>query len=144
MEQVLIAPGIYWIIGLTFSVGLIIGLWLSAHQNPLSGPALLEAMKKRRIEVEMIYQRWCAIRAGMKEPEDYHEQYIRDCSIKNFANRVFRLYQNYDEELRGGQRWREIMISGRRFELDYSGDESRLEANVNYLPDATPPNEWKK
>lgn len=142
MEQIATGPGLYWIIGLAFAVGVIIGCYLSAYQNPLAGPALLEQMKKRRIEVERIYYHWCLIRSGQVEPEDYHEQYIRDCSNKNFANRVYRLYQNYDEELRGGQRWQQIMTSAKEFDLDYTRDPQRLEADVIYQKTPPPPNEW--
>lgn len=143
MEQIAITSLDYWIIGLSFTLGVIVGLWVSAYQNPLAGPALMEAIKKRRITVEMIYDRWCRIRAHQVEPENYHEQYIRDCSIKNFANRVYRLYQNYEEELRGGQRYRQILTSSERFDLDYSKDPRRLDAEVHYHRDPTPPNEWK-
>lgn len=143
MEQIAITPVAYWLIGLSFTIGVIVGLWVSAHQNPLSGPAIMEGIKKRRIEVEMIYNRWCKIRAHKTEPEDYHEQYIRDCSTKNFANRVYRLYQNYEEEMRGGQRYRQILSSSSNFDLDYTNDPRRLEAEVHYHRDPTPPNEWE-
>jgi hypothetical protein len=142
MEQIATGSGLYWIIGLAFTVGCIVGLWLSAYQNPLAGPALLEDIKKRRIAVEQIYYRWCLIRSHQVEAEDHHEQYIRDCSNKNFANRVYRLYQNYDEELRGGQRWQQIMTSAKAFDLDYTRDPRRLEADVIYQKTPTPPNEW--
>jgi len=142
MEQLTNPAVIYWAVGLSFTVGCIVGLWLSAYQNPLAGPALLENIKKRRIAVEQIYHRWCLIRSHQIEAEDHHEQYIRDCSEKNFANRVYRLYQNYEEEMRGGQRWRQIMTSAKQFDLDYGRDPRRLEADVHYHSSPTPPTEW--
>lgn len=120
MENVILiatVPGAYWAIGAAWILGIIVGMYLSAHQNPMAIPAMLEAGKRQRIEAEMIYLEWVEIRTGQRAPVDRHDQYIRDCNMFKFARRVEQMFRSYDQHLRASEVYVHLMTEAGKFEI---------------------------
>lgn len=133
-------PATYWAIGGAWILGIIAGLYLSAHQNPMAIPAMLEAGKRQRIEAEMIYLEWVEIRTGQRAPADRHDQYIKDCNMFKFARRVEQMFRSYDQHLRASEVYVHLMTEAGKFEIIQGdpADDQKTEVRYTSQPQTTP------
>lgn len=125
-------PATYWAIGLAWIAGIIVGLYLSAHQNPMAIPAMLEAGKRQRIEAEMIYLEWVEIRTGQRTPVNRHDEYIKECSMFKFARRVEQMFRSYDQHLRASEVYVHLMTEAGKFEIIQANPQDDQKTKVRY------------
>lgn len=107
----------YLLCGLCWAVGMYLGLYISAHRNPLTFDAMLEDDRKRRIMAEQEYKHMIAVRTGKVEPEDSYEEWLIQCSERKFARRCEEMFKSYGQELRGSEVFVQIMAGVLPFEV---------------------------
>lgn len=107
----------YLIAGLCWAVGMYVGLYISAHRNPLTVKAVLENDRKRRIMAEAEFRHLVEVRTGKVDPIGSYEKYIVECSERKFARRCEQMFQSYDQDLRGSEVFVKIMAGALPFEV---------------------------
>lgn len=94
-----------------------IGLYISAHRNPLTLDAMLEDDRKRRIMAEQEFRHMVAVRTGKLEPEDNYERWLTQCTERKFARRCEEMFNSYGQNLRGSEVFVQIMAGALPFEV---------------------------
>lgn len=107
----------YLLCGLCWAVGMYLGLYISAHRNPLTFEAMLEDDRKRRIMAEQEFRHMVAVRTGKVAAEDSYEEWLRDCTERKFASRAEEMFKSYGQELRGSEVFVQIMAGVLPFEI---------------------------
>lgn len=100
-----------------WALGMYVGLYISAHHNPLSFQAIAERDRKARIEAEEEFRDMVAIRTGKIEPVNRYEKWLQECSERKFASRVEQMFRSYGQDLRGSEVFVKIMAGAVPFEV---------------------------
>lgn len=102
--------------GIAWAIGLWIGLYISAHRNPLTLDAIMEDNRKRRIVAEQEFRHLVKIRMGKQQPDGRYEEWILETTPRKFAQRCEQMFQSYGQDLRGSEVYVQIMSNAVPFE----------------------------